>query len=183
MGFNWRSPMVTRVAILIATIFAFAYVTVDHSSVFLIIALLGAIFFLVSQLLKTVELSNDNLSSFLDSIRFDDLSSSFKTDSEDPTVKRLHQELNDALAKFRNSRTERDSEYQFFKNIVQHVGIGLLTFKKDGTIQIMNSAAKRRRRRARASRPSKTKSAARNTERPPNPCPETNPRSRSRSRL
>ncbi len=143
MEFNWRSPVVTRVTILMVTIFAFAYVTINRSSIFLIMGLLAAIFLQVSQLIKTLERSNENITSFLDSIRFDDLSSSFKTDSDDPTIKRLHQELNEALAKLRNSRTERDSEYQFFKNIVQHVGIGLLTFKKDGTIQIMNSAAKR----------------------------------------
>ena len=143
MEFNWRSPVMTRVAILVATIFAFAYASVDHSNFLLMIALLGAIFFQVAQLIKAVEKSNENMTSFLDSIRFDDLSSSFKTDSHDPTVQRLHRELNEALAKLRSSRTERDSEYQFFKNIVQHVGIGLLTFKKDGTIQIMNTAAKR----------------------------------------
>jgi two-component system, NtrC family, nitrogen regulation sensor histidine kinase NtrY len=143
MDFNWRSPVVTRVAILVATIVAFAYVTVGKSNVLLILGLLGAIVFQVSHLIKAVEQSNENLSSFLDSIRFDDLSSSFKTDSQDPTVQRLHKELNGALAKLRTSRTERDSEYQFFKNIVQHVGIGLLTFKKDGTIPIINSAAKR----------------------------------------
>jgi len=143
MEFNWRSPVMTRVAILVATIFCFAYATVTKSNFILIVGLLGAIFFQVSQLVKALEKSNDNMTSFLDSIRFDDLSSSFKTDSHDPTVQRLHGELNDALAKLRSSRTERDSEYQFFKNIVQHVGIGLLTFKKDGTIQIMNTAAKR----------------------------------------
>jgi len=135
--------VMTRVAILVATIFCFAYATVTKANFVLIVGLLGAIFFQVSQLVKTLERSNDNMTSFLDSIRFDDLSSSFKTDSHDPTVQRLHRELNDALAKLRSSRTERDSEYQFFKNIVQHVGIGLLTFKKDGTIQIMNTAAKR----------------------------------------
>jgi nitrogen fixation/metabolism regulation signal transduction histidine kinase len=143
MEFNWRSPVMTRVAILVATIFCFAYATVNNSNFLLIVGLLGAIFFQVSHLIKAVEKSNENLTSFFDSIRFDDLSSSFKTDSHDPTVQRLHRELNDALAKLRSSRTERDSEYQFFKNIVQHVGIGLLTFKKDGTIQIMNTAAKR----------------------------------------
>ena len=51
--------------------------------------------------------------------------------------------LREALSKLRDSRKERDSEYQFFKNIVQHVGIGILTFKRDGSIQIINSAAKR----------------------------------------
>ncbi len=143
MEFNWRSPVMTRVAILVATIFFFAYATVHQSNFLLIVGLLGATLFQVSQLIKAVEKSNENLTSFLDSIRFDDLSSSFKTESHDPTVQRLHRELNDALSKLRSSRTERDSEYQFFKNIVQHVGIGLLTFKKDGTIQIMNTAAKR----------------------------------------
>jgi two-component system nitrogen regulation sensor histidine kinase NtrY len=142
---NWRSPLVTRVAILVTTIFIFVY-AFDGTGVvntFIKIGLGFAIFFQISQLIKSVEKSNDNMSSFLDSIRFDDLSSSFKTDSKDPTVQRLHLELNEALAKLRTSRKEKDSEYQFFKNIVQHVGIGLLTFKKDGTIQIINSAAKR----------------------------------------
>jgi two-component system, NtrC family, nitrogen regulation sensor histidine kinase NtrY len=142
---NWRSPLITRVGILVATIFIFVYVFTGSGAVS-ILAKLGlgaAIFFQVIQLIKSVEKSNDNISSFLDSIRFDDLSSSFKTDSDDPTVQRLHRELNEALSKLRSTRREKDSEYQFFKNIVQHVGIGLLTFKKDGTIQIINSAAKR----------------------------------------
>lgn len=143
MGFNWRSPIVTRVAILTATIFAFAFIAKGNSSILLTLGLLGAILFQVSQLIHAFEKSNTEISSFLDAIRFDDLSSSFKTESHDPTIQKLHQELNEALAKLRVSRTERDSEYQFFKNIVQHVGIGILTFKKDGSIQIINSAARR----------------------------------------
>ena len=144
MDFNWRSPLVTRVGILVFTIVVFAYLTVSSDrSYLLILAVLGAIAFQVSKLMKTVETSNENIASFLDSIRFDDLSQTFKTDSHDPGVKKLHTELNEALAGLRFTRKEKDSEYQFFKNIVQHVAIGLLTFKKDGSIQIMNSAAKR----------------------------------------
>lgn len=142
---NWRSPLVTRVAILVATLFFFVY-AFDWTGTLNLLLKLGlgaAIFFQTSQLIKSVEKANEDISSFLDSIRFDDLSSSFKTDSKDATVQRLHNELNEALAKLRHSRKEKDSEYQFFKNIVQHVGIGILTFKKDGTIQIINSAAKR----------------------------------------
>jgi nitrogen fixation/metabolism regulation signal transduction histidine kinase len=51
--------------------------------------------------------------------------------------------LNESLNKFKFSRREKDSEHQFFKNIVQHVGIGILTFDDDGVIQIINTAAKR----------------------------------------
>jgi len=144
MDFNLKSPLVTRVGILVVTIFFFCIIAVrPDPSWFLLLVVGGAAFFQVRQLVKAVERSNDNLTSFLDAIRFDDLSSSFKTDSQDPSVQRLHQELNEALSKLRFSRKEKDSEYQFFKNIVQHVGIGILTFKRDGSIQIINSAAKR----------------------------------------
>jgi two-component system nitrogen regulation sensor histidine kinase NtrY len=153
MDFNWRSPLVTRVAILVATVVVFAFmITGSDRNFILIIALLGAIGFQVARLLQVVETSNTNIASFLDSIRFDDLSQSFKTDSNDPTVKRLHLELNEALSKLRTSRKEKDSEYQFFKNIVQHAAIGLLTFKKDGSIQIINSAARRLLRITKADR-------------------------------
>jgi len=144
MDFNWRSPLVTRVAILVATITVFAFMLAgSNRSYLLILALLGAIVFQVAKLVEIVESSNTNIASFLDAIRFDDLSQRFKTDSHDPSVQKLHIELNEALAKLRTSRKERDSEYQFFKNIVQHAAIGLLTFKKDGSIQIINSAARR----------------------------------------
>jgi nitrogen fixation/metabolism regulation signal transduction histidine kinase len=144
MDFNWRSPLVTRLGILLATLVVFAFMVASKDrNYFLLLALLGAIVFQVAQLMKVVESSNDNITSFLDSIRFDDLSQSFRTDSSDPTTQRFHKELNEALSKLRMSRREKDSEYQFFKNIVQHVAIGLLTFKRDGSIQIMNSAAKR----------------------------------------
>lgn len=153
MDFNWRSPLVTRIAILVATIIVFAFMlTGSDQSFILIIALLGAIAFQVTKLVQIVETSNTNIASFLDSIRFDDLSQSFKTDSPDPSVQKLHTELNEALAKLRTTRKEKDSEYQFFKNIVQHAPIGLLTFKKDGSIQIINSAARRLLRITRAER-------------------------------
>jgi len=153
MDFNWRSPLVTRVAILVATIVIFAFMVAGSDRNFLlIIALLGAIAFQVTKLLQIVETSNTNIASFLDAIRFDDLSQSFKTESNDPSVQKLHTELNEALAKLRTSRKEKDSEYQFFKNIVQHAAIGLLTFKKDGSIQIINSAAKRLLRITKADR-------------------------------
>jgi two-component system, NtrC family, nitrogen regulation sensor histidine kinase NtrY len=144
MDFNWQSPLVTRLGILLATLVAFAFIVVSKDrSYFLLLALLGAIIFQISQLMKVVESSNENTDSFLDSIRFDEVSQSFKTESNDPTTLRLQKKLNEALSRLRIARREKDSEYQFFKNIVQHVAIGLLTFKRDGSIQIMNSAAKR----------------------------------------
>jgi two-component system, NtrC family, nitrogen regulation sensor histidine kinase NtrY len=145
MEFNWRSPIVTRIAILVFTIFAFAVVTIDKErSIVLMLGLLGAIAFQVMQLVKLVETPlQANQTSLLDQIRFDEVTTSFKTTSQDENVLRVQREMNEAFNKVKQARKEKDSEYQFFKNIVQHVGIGILTFKKDGAIQIINNAAKR----------------------------------------
>ena len=97
----------------------------------------------IKLLVEYLDRSNENMASFLDSIQFDDLSYSFKTESDDPAVKRLHQEMNEAMLKLRSSRREKDSEFLFFKNIVMHVRIGLIVFKEDGNIEIFNSAARK----------------------------------------
>ncbi|MFM7430449.1 MAG: sensor histidine kinase [Flammeovirgaceae bacterium] len=144
MEFSWRSPIVTRIAILVFTIFAFVFVLQDKDRSFiLLLALLGAIGFQVMQLVKIMEGSIAKIDSQLDQIRFDEVTTTFKTDSKEEAVLKVQKEMNDALNKVKVARKEKDSEYQFFKNIVQHVGIGILTFKKDGAIQIINNAAKR----------------------------------------
>ena len=144
MEFNWRSPLVTRIAILVFTIIAFAFVVVGKDrNILLLLGLLAAIGFQITLLIKIVDSPIHDFSSALQEVIFDEVSASFKTTSLDPSALRLQKILNEAFNKVKQSRKEKDSEYQFFKNIVQHVGIGILTFKKDGAIQIINNAAKR----------------------------------------
>ncbi len=143
MGFNWRSPVVPRVAMMSATIFLFCFFTFSQGDWIYALFFLGISAYQVKLLVEYLDRSHANIASFLDSIRFDDLSYSFKTQSDDPAVHRLHQELNEALLKLRSARREKDSEFLFFKNIVMHVGIGLIIFRENGDIEIFNSAARR----------------------------------------
>jgi nitrogen fixation/metabolism regulation signal transduction histidine kinase len=143
MEFNWRSPVVPRVAFLVASIFLFCFFAFQNNNWTYAIIFLGLSAYQVKLLIDYLDRSNENIASFLDSVKFDDLSYSFKTESDDPLVKRLHKELNEALLKLRSARREKDSEFLFFKNIVMHVGIGLIVFKEDGTVEIFNSAARK----------------------------------------
>src|SRR5688572_28208626 len=140
---SWRSPVTPRVVILSATIFLFCFFAFQEGQWFYSLLFLAVSVYQVKLLIEYLDRSHENIASFLDSIRFDDLSYSFKTESSDPIVQRLHKELNEAMLKLRNSRREKDSEFLFFKNIVMHVGIGLIIFKEDGKIEIFNSAARR----------------------------------------
>lgn len=141
--FNWKSPVVPRILFLAISIFAFCFFLFNNHY-WLGIAFLGLTVFQIKQLIDLVDQSNKDIASFLDSISFDDFSASFKTESHDPYVQRFHQELNEALTRLRNSRQEKDTEYLFYKNIVMHVGIGLVIFNDTtGKIEIFNSAARK----------------------------------------
>lgn len=143
MGFNWRSPVVPRVVMMAATVFLFCFFAFSGREWIYAIFFLGVSIYQVKLLIEYLDRSNENIASFLDSISFDDLSYSFKTQSDDPIVQRLHRELNEALQKLRSARREKDSEFLFFRNIVMHVGIGLIVFKENGQIEIFNSAARK----------------------------------------
>jgi len=55
----------------------------------------------------------------------------------------LYNEFNNVIKKFREIRADKEANYHYFRTIVQHVGIGLITFNKLGDIQIINSSAKK----------------------------------------
>ena len=95
----------------------------DRGSFIVALTFLAITAFQIKQLIDMVDQSNRDIASFLDAVRFDDLTASFKTNSKDPYVQRFHDELNDALTRLRNTRQEKDSEYLFYKNIVMHVAL------------------------------------------------------------
>ncbi len=134
--------MMTRLLILATTLFFFGFLLGRSSSVFILIALGIAIFF---QLIRFANFNQDGMPPVpdLSAVFFDETTQTFKSNSADDLVHRHCGKMNEAFNASRQSRRERDSDYQFFRNIVQHVGIGLLTFKKDGTVQIINSSARR----------------------------------------
>ena len=97
----------------------------------------------VISLIKAMEKNNNELLNFLDSIRHDDLSHTYKTNYKNQDTNRLNAKLNSALEDLRKKRKEQEADFQYLKNIVQHVGIGLITFNNKGAVQIMNTAAKK----------------------------------------
>ncbi len=142
-NFNWRSPLVTRVVILAVTLFAFAFSILKPLDGYVIGILAVAVIFQVGQLIQSIEKTDAPLMALMDSVSFDENSLTFSTHFTEPHAQQFVGRLNQGLQRLRASRKEKDSEYQFFKNIVQYIGIGILTFQKDGTIQIINSAAKK----------------------------------------
>ncbi|ELR73094.1 response regulator receiver domain protein [Fulvivirga imtechensis AK7] len=140
---NTRTAVLLRVGLLTLNIFVLAYLIFNDGFFVTELVLFILMGLQVISLIKTLERNNQELIHFLESIRHDDLSYSYKTDSQNEDTNKLNAELNKVLKDLREVRKEKEADFQYLKNIVQHVGIGLITFNKAGAVQIMNTAAKK----------------------------------------
>lgn len=52
----------------------------------------------------------------------------------------LYQEIISALEK---SRIEKENEHHYLRNVIDHIGIGLISFRDDGTVELYNEASRR----------------------------------------
>ena len=143
MESNIRKQLLPKVALLALFIFVAAFLYAKDFSFYLILVALGLAGFHLLRLFWFLEERLSQAKPLPTDVQFDEVSQSFKANEESPEVVRMGQLLNDALVKIKTARREQDSDLQFFKNVVQHIGIGLIAFRKDGGIQIINSAAKR----------------------------------------
>lgn len=143
MDLNFKNPLFIRIASIAATAFLSAWFLAKKNPIYVSLILLFVTGFLIIDLLKFLSRSSGQLNSFFDSIKFDDISFSFKTSDPDPNAQDLQKKLNKAMQKLRELREEKDAEFQYMKNIIQYVGIGLITFKRDGNVQLCNTAFKK----------------------------------------
>ncbi|MFA8300069.1 MAG: PAS domain-containing sensor histidine kinase [Hyphomicrobiales bacterium] len=110
------------------------------SSILFVLVLL----FLIIELIRYVEQTNRKLSKFLESIHYSDFSIRFREQQHlGETFKDLNYEFNQVIEKFRKYRAEIEEHYNYLQTIVQHVSIGIIVFKDNGKVEIINNEVKK----------------------------------------
>ncbi|TAH22558.1 MAG: GHKL domain-containing protein [Cytophagales bacterium] len=140
---NFRFNIMARVTGLTASIWGFTSLWGEAGYTVTTMGLGALIIFQMIGLIKQAEHSNKEMVDFLNSIRHDDLSQQYKLSGEGKSINELNRAFNIVLAKFKEVRAEKEANYQYLKTIIHHVGIGIISFNKQGEIQIINNAAKR----------------------------------------
>ncbi|MCC5937888.1 MAG: GHKL domain-containing protein [Lunatimonas sp.] len=140
---DYKIGLLGRIGGIAATIFVLSYFIHNDSGVFLIslVIILG-----VAQtvfLLQYGESSFKKVRLFLNNIKQSNYATVYPVKFDGTEIDDLHIEFNAILAKLREDQLEKEANYHYFRTVFQHLSIGLITFEEDGSIQIMNTAAKR----------------------------------------
>jgi len=145
MGFNDFKRVLTIRVVLIAISIALTMHLIYSDSYFVTTAVvLAAVVWQVWLLIQYVDRGHQEMQSFLQMLKNGDFSVTYAAPEGASSFQAtLYAEFNEVIRRLRQLRSQRHAEFQYMKTIVQHVGIGIITFDTRGDVQIVNTAARK----------------------------------------
>ena len=140
---NFKLNCVIRSLVLLATMALLCYLVVFTQLYASTLVLALTIIYQVWALIQYIEKTNRDLARFLVSIQQSDFSQTYSSSGRGGSHEELRRLFNDVLMEFQRTRTEKEEHFRYLQTVVQHIGVGLLAFQVDGTVDLINTAAKR----------------------------------------
>jgi len=138
---NLRFQIIIRITAIALTLFLLFQLTNKDAFSLTIILILTLVIVQVVALIKFVDKTNQDIVDFFEAIKKNDFSIPDQKSDNDNNY--LHNQFEMVIKKLKKSKQTKNVQQQYLTTIVQHVGIGLITFNEKGEVQIMNIAAKR----------------------------------------
>jgi len=139
---NFRLVIIFRVFLILLNTLLLVYFYTKSN----FITLWSLVVLLVVQtylLIYYTEQSNRRLSKFLDSIRYNDFTTTFSVNIDGKTFEHLNASFNEVIRLFKNTRAEKEIQYNYLQTVIQHINTGIIAYRKDGEVDIVNNAIKR----------------------------------------
>jgi nitrogen fixation/metabolism regulation signal transduction histidine kinase len=144
MAFNsFRFNLIFRIILLTATLFGFVYLLANTQLAFTMVLFAALAIVQILLLIKHVDKTNRLLNSFLQSIRYSDFSRTFQVESTDSSLNKLKTTLNEVIQDFQTVRAEKEESYHYLQTVIQHIGIALIAYQRDGSVELINNATKK----------------------------------------
>lgn len=139
---RFRFVCAARTVLLAATIALALYFAVPDRLWTLAAVLAALSLYQLYALVRYVERTNRDLARFFQSISYEDYSQGYKDEGLGRSFSELRSVLTDVTRMLQKTRTEKEEHAQYLQTVVQHVGIGLIVFQPDGSVELVNNAAK-----------------------------------------
>ena len=140
---HFRFVSVLRIIILSCTVFILIYIMQYTNLYASVVVFVLLIIYQIYSLIRYVETTNRDLKRFLEAIGYSDFSQTFANKHMGKSFEELNKEFTQVIKKFQKAREEKEAHFRYLQTVVQHVGIGLISFLPNGQVGLINSAAKK----------------------------------------
>ena len=144
MVFNrYRLHFWIRLVLLLATAGLFT-VLVRNASLKALLVLLGLLAAIqAANLLRVMEKPQRDVNRFFEAVRYSDFTQTFSDLSCDRSLAPMREAFSNVVEAFQKTRAEKETHFRMLQTVVQHVGVGLLSFSRDGRVDLANHALHR----------------------------------------
>ncbi len=140
---NFKVNLLIRL-LLITVVLLLMFMTIYILDYIITPILLGVlVIFQIIDLNRYVQKTNRYLTNFLESIRYADFSRSFRIEGLGTAYDELKHAFNDVIEDFQKIRSEKEEHYHYLQNVIQHIGISLIAYQRDGRVEMVNNSAKK----------------------------------------
>lgn len=139
---SFRLICIVRVILVCTTICIFFFLLLRTSLYVTTITIGFVSIYQIYALINYIEKTNKLLTRFLQSIKYSDFTQSFESNLRGSAFEELNDAFTEVIQEFQRIRAEKEEHFRYLQTVVQHVGIGLIAFKQDGEVELINNAAK-----------------------------------------
>lgn len=140
---HFRLHVIIRVILISVSVLLFFYLLLETDLIATTVIVGLLIAFQIFSLIRFIDQTNRDLSRFLLAIRHGDYSQSFTPRMSGKSLEELNDAFNEVISFIQAQRSEKEEQYWYLQAVVQHIGIGLIAFRKNGEIDLINNAAKK----------------------------------------
>jgi nitrogen fixation/metabolism regulation signal transduction histidine kinase len=142
---NYRVNIIIRVILLGVTFFLLFFSIFWTDKPLLIAPVIVSVIIILelSSLIRYLDKTNRELTSFLQSIRFAEFQSTFQIEGMGGTFGELNKAFNEVMLDFQKVRAEKEESFHYLQTIVQNIDVSVIAYSADGDIELINKTAKK----------------------------------------
>jgi two-component system nitrogen regulation sensor histidine kinase NtrY len=140
---NLYLNLLVRVLLVVILSVLLGYLIASGKSLRISLICLLALTILTVNLISFLNATNKKIKYFFDSVRNDDSNLFFPVDEKNRTVLEIYRSMNRVNEQIQKLKIENRNQEQYFRILIEHLAIGIITFDKKGFILHSNSTARK----------------------------------------
>lgn len=128
--------------LLICLIMAFSFYAVGQGEWYVASGVsIMIVIVLVVELFRFIDRSNRDFINLLKSMKYEDFAIAYSRRYPEKSFRELESAIRDIQSHYRDTRRDREVQYQYLQMVVDHVRPALVSFREDGSIYLFNKSA------------------------------------------
>lgn len=135
--------LLIRLGFLVANLVLLSYMAIETGYV---VATMLVGFLAIGQvwgLMQLVNRTNQELTRFLNAIRYEDFLQTFSIEHLGSSFADLNEAFDDVIVRFRQTRSAKEMQARYLKALVEHVPVAVVAIHGDDGVEFLNNAARR----------------------------------------